>query len=56
MISETAHGAILNRMRQAAIAFGLVISLAALPAYGQQIHQLSYNGSNYRFPGVVRDC
>ena len=47
MISKTPHGAILNRLMQAAFAFGLVISLAALPALGQQIHQLSYNGSNW---------
>src|ERR1035438_9588624 len=37
----------LTRLRHAACAFGLLISLAALPALGQQIHQLSYNGSNW---------
>jgi hypothetical protein len=28
-----------------ACAFGLLLSLAALPAFGQQVHQLSYNNS-----------
>jgi len=37
----------LNRLRHAVCAFGLLISLAALPAFGQQIHQLSYNGSSW---------
>ena len=38
---------ILHRLRLAACAFGLLLSLAALPAYGQYVHQLSYNGSNW---------
>jgi hypothetical protein len=37
----------INRLRQSVCAFGLLLSLAALPTYGQQIHQLSYNGSNW---------
>jgi hypothetical protein len=37
----------LTRLRHAACAFGLLLSLAARPALGQQIHQLSYNGSNW---------
>jgi hypothetical protein len=36
-----------NRLRHAVCAFGLLISIAALPAYGQQVHQLSYDGSNW---------
>ena len=36
---------ILNRLHHAVCAFGFLISLAALPAYGQHVHQLSYNGS-----------
>jgi hypothetical protein len=37
----------LHRLRRAACAFGLLISLAGLPAYGQQIHQLSYNNASW---------
>jgi len=29
------------------VALGLLVSFAALPAFGQQIHQLSYNGSTW---------
>jgi len=36
-----------NLKRHAVCALGLLISLATLPAYAQQIHQLSYNGSNW---------
>jgi hypothetical protein len=36
-----------NRLHHAVCAFGLLVSLAALPAFGQQIHQLSYNGSTW---------
>ena len=36
-----------KRLRQSVCAFGLLVSFAALPAFGQQIHQLSYNGSNW---------
>ena len=36
-----------NRLRNAVCAFGLLVSLAAMPAFGQQIHQLSYNGSTW---------
>ena len=45
MISKTICKDALNRLCQAACAFGLLVSFAALPAFGQQIHQLSYNGS-----------
>src|ERR1700733_4832915 len=34
-----------HRLRTAGCAFGLLLSLAALPAFGQHAHQLSYNGS-----------
>ena len=34
-----------TRLRHAVCALGLLLSLAALPAYGQHVHQLSYNGS-----------
>jgi len=37
----------LNRLHHAACAFGLLISLTSLPAFGQHIHQLSYNGSTW---------
>src|ERR1019366_3421610 len=37
----------LTSLRYAVCAFGLLLSLAALPAYGQYVHQLSYNGSNW---------
>jgi hypothetical protein len=36
-----------NRLRHAACAFGLLISLTALPAFSQHVHQLSYNGSTW---------
>jgi hypothetical protein len=38
---------ILNRLHHAVCAFGFLISLAALPAFGQHVHQLSYNGSTW---------
>jgi hypothetical protein len=47
MIRKTTYKDNLNRLRHAVCAFGLLISLAALPAFGQQIHQLSYNNSNW---------
>src|ERR1700727_1164162 len=37
----------LARLRSAVCVFVLPLLLAALPAYGQYIHQLSYNGSNW---------
>jgi len=45
MIRKTTHQDILRRLRHVVCVFGLVISLAALPAYGQLVHQLSYNNS-----------
>jgi hypothetical protein len=36
-----------NRLRHVVCAVGLLLSLAALPAHGQYVHQLSYNGSNW---------
>ena len=47
MIRKTTYKDNLNRLRHAVCAFGLLISLAAVPAYGQYVHQLSYNGSNW---------
>jgi hypothetical protein len=47
MIRETILKDTLSRLRRAVCTFGFLISLAALPAFGQQIHQLSYNGSNW---------
>jgi len=47
MIRKTSYKDTLNRLRHAVCAFGLLISLAALPAFGQQVHQLSYNNSNW---------
>ena len=42
-----AHGLTFKnaRLRLATAAFGIVLALAAIPAYGQQIHQLLYNNS-----------
>jgi hypothetical protein len=36
-----------NRLRHVVCAIGLLLSVAGLPAYGQYVHQLSYNGSNW---------
>src|ERR1035438_8611073 len=47
MIRETILKDTLSRLRRAVCAFGFLIALAALPALGQQIHQLSYNGSTW---------
>ena len=47
MILESTFKTILARLRDAVCALGFLISLAALPAFGQQIHQLSYNGSSW---------
>ena len=47
MIYQATCKEAINRLRQSVCAFGLLLSLAALPTYGQQIHQLSYNGSNW---------
>ena len=44
-----------NRMIQSVCALWLLLSLAALPAYGQHVHQLSYNGSTWvdqQLPGA----
>jgi hypothetical protein len=35
------------RLYRAVCGFGLLISFAALPVYGQHVHQLSYNGSTW---------
>jgi hypothetical protein len=45
MIRETSCKNTLNRLRHAVSAFGLLLSLAILPASAQQVHQLSYTGS-----------
>jgi hypothetical protein len=47
MYCHTSSPSALRRLCHAARALALLISLAALPAFGQQIHQLSYNGSNW---------
>src|SRR6202021_2460812 len=45
MIRKTTYKDTLNRLFHAVCAFGLLISLAALPSYTQTIHQFSYNNS-----------
>jgi hypothetical protein len=47
MLRNTTHQPALNRLRSAVCVFVLPLLLAALPAYGQYVHQLSYNGSNW---------
>ncbi len=47
MIRQTRLRENLSRLFQAACAFWLLISFVAAPAFGQQIHQLSYNGSTW---------
>ena len=47
MTIQTSYKTTLNHMRHVVCAFGLLLSLAALPAFGQQIHQLSYDGSTW---------
>jgi hypothetical protein len=47
MICKTSCKDALNRLRRAVRAFGLLLSLAALPAFGQQVFQLSFDGSNW---------
>src|SRR5208283_2068254 len=48
MNRKTTSKATLNRLRHAVCAFGLLISLAALPAFGQQqVHQLLYDNNNW---------
>ncbi len=47
MILEATFKTTLARLRDAVCALGFFVSLAVLPAFGQQIHQLSYNGSNW---------
>ena len=45
MIRKTTYKDNLNRLRHAVCAFGLLISLATLPASAQHVHQLSYTGA-----------
>src|ERR1022692_3588160 len=47
MTRKTTFKHTLTRLGHAVCSFGLLISIAALPAYGQQVHQLSYDGSNW---------
>src|ERR1035438_4945474 len=48
MNRKSANQGIATRLHHAVCAFGLLISLAALPASGQQqVHQLLYNNSNW---------
>jgi hypothetical protein len=48
MIRNTTYKDTLNRLFHAVCAFGLLISLAALPSYTQTIHQFSYNNSTWQ--------
>lgn len=45
MIRKTSYKDNLNRLLHAVCAFGLLLSLATLPASAQQVHQLSYTGA-----------
>jgi hypothetical protein len=47
MIHKSTYSNTRNRLRHAVCAFGLLLSFAALPAFGQHVHQLSYNGSTW---------
>jgi hypothetical protein len=47
MIRKNTFKDTLSRGSHAACAFGLLLSLATLPALGQHVHQLSYNGSTW---------
>lgn len=47
MVHKITYGNARNRLRRALCAFGFLLSLAALPAFGQHVHQLSYNGSTW---------
>jgi hypothetical protein len=47
MIRKSTIANNLKRLRHATCVLGLLISFFALPAFGQQIHQLSYNGSKW---------
>jgi hypothetical protein len=47
MIRKAIHGTMLDLRRSAICAFALLLSLAALPALGQKVHQLSRNGSSW---------
>jgi hypothetical protein len=47
MMRKTTFKHTRNRLGHAVCALGLLLSLAALPAYGQHVHQLSYNGSTW---------
>ena len=47
MICQTPLKYTLSCLHRAVRAFGLLLTLAALPVFGQQIHQLSYNGSTW---------
>ena len=42
----------LNRLRRTLCSFGLLVSFAALPTFGQQIHELYYNGSQWTDQGL----
>jgi hypothetical protein len=45
MIRKTTCKTALNRLLHAVCALGFLLPLAALPTFGQHVHQLSYNGS-----------
>lgn len=47
MIHQTTFRETSSRLHYAVCLFGFLITVAALPALGQQIHQLSYNGSTW---------
>jgi hypothetical protein len=52
MISKAIRQETGRRLSQGVRVFGLLISLAALSAYGQEIHQLSYNNSFWSDQGL----
>jgi hypothetical protein len=47
MICETINKHLLARPRIAVCAIALLTFLVVLPAFGQKVHQLSYNGSSW---------
>jgi len=47
MIRKTTCKSALNRLLHAVCALGFLLPLAALPTFGQHVHQLSYNGSTW---------
>jgi hypothetical protein len=54
MTYEIIRKTVLSRLRQATGAFGLLVSIVAVPALGQRIHQLSYNNYNWTAQALAR--